>query len=181
SGCGIVSSGLRTVLVPYRTMSRSSVRGPQRSRRSLPRSASIARQCANSAAGSSVVSSRTIWFKNGGCATGPRGAVASTCDAATSFVPGRVARRDRAYARCAARSPIFEPRATKARSVDVGEPARQVAQHGRHLLEVARGALEIGQAFGGLHRARGDVIGLKAVLPRDAGDGVDPLAQARER
>ena len=96
-------------------------------------------------------------------------------------MPGSAPRRDRAYARCAARSPIFEPRATKARSVDVGEPARQVAQHRGDLLQVARGALEISQAFGGLHRPRGDVIGLEPVLSRDAGDGVDPLAQARER
>src|SRR6266481_4092715 len=168
---------------PYRTISRSSVRGPQRSRRSLPRSASMRRQCSRSAAGSNVVSSRTIWFKYGGCATGPppSGAVSSTRDAATRRVPGSAPRCSRAYARCAARSPRLEPRATKARSIDVGESASQVAQHGGHLFEVAGRALEVGETFGRLHRAGGDVVGLDTVLTRNARHGVDPLAQARER
>src|SRR5882762_7166645 len=166
---------------PYRTISRSRVRGPQRSRRSLPRSASMRRQCVRSAAGCKVVSSRTIWFKYGGCATGPRGAVSSTRDAATSRVPGSAPSRARAYARCAARSPRLLPRATKARSIDVGEPARQVTQHRGHLFQVPGRALEVGEPLGRLNRARRYVVGFDAVLARNGRHGVDALAQPRER
>src|SRR3989449_8432052 len=130
------------------------------------------RQCASSSAGVSVVSSRTIWFKYGGCATGPIGAVSSIRDAATRWVPGSAPRRSRACAKCAARSPRLEPRATKARSIDVGEPASQVAQHGGHLFQVAGGPLEVGETFGRLHGPRRHVVGLDAVLARNACHGV---------
>src|SRR6266550_2365086 len=139
------------------------------------------RQCTRSVAGASVVSSRTIWFKYGGCATGPRGAVSSTRDAATSRVPGSAPSRARAYAKCAARSPRLVPRAIKARSIDVGEPASQVAQHGGHLFQVAGRPFEVGETFGRLHGPRGHVVGLDAVLARNGRHGVDALAQARER
>src|SRR5258706_270339 len=114
-------------------------------------------------------------------ATGPIGVVPTITDAATRRVPGSAASRARAWARWASRSPRFEPSATKTRSVDVGEPAGQVAQHGGHLLQIAGGALEIGEALGRLDGARGDVVGLDAVLSRDAGDRIDALAQPRER
>src|SRR6266487_934627 len=113
------------------------------------------------------------------------GAVSSTLEVASRRVPGRAPSRARAYARCAARSPMFDPRATYVRAVvrlcHVGEAARQIAQHGRHLLEVAGRPFEVRQPLGGLHRARRDVIGLEPVLSRDAGHRVDALAQARER
>src|SRR6266480_7775264 len=115
------------------------------------------RQCTRSVAGASVVSSRTIWFKYGGCATGPRGAVSSTRDAATSRVPGSAPSRARAYAKCAARSPRLVPRAIKARSIDVGEPASQVAQHGGHLFQVAGRPLEVGDTFVCVHGPTGNV------------------------
>src|SRR5712671_5498548 len=49
--------------------------------------------------------------------TDPRGAVSSTRDSPTRRVRGRAASRARAYARCAARSPTFDPSATYTRSV----------------------------------------------------------------
>src|SRR2546430_7468819 len=52
---------------------------------------------------SSVVSSRTIWFRYGPCATGPRGAVSSTVETRSRRVPGSRASRARACAKCAAR------------------------------------------------------------------------------
>src|SRR5881409_500731 len=67
------------------------------------------------------------------------------------------------------------------RAVQAAEGLTDLERATRDLEQVARGALEISQAFGGLHRPRADVIGLEPVLSRDAGDGVDPLAQARER
>src|SRR2546430_16621203 len=62
----------------------------------------------------------------------------------------------------------------------VGETASQVTEHRRHLLEIARRALEIGQPLRGLRGPGRDVVRLGAVLSGDTRHGVEALAQPVE-
>ena len=123
SGCGTVRCGSRMIRSPNRTRSTSRVRGPQRSARIRPASASASSPAFSNSWGGSSVLNNSIWLRYLPWGIGPRGFVFSIALSASTEVLGRFASLRRAASRCARRSPRFDPSATKTNSVDGIRPA----------------------------------------------------------
>jgi len=151
-GWRIVRSGSWTVFPHTGTMSRSGSRAPALASFSA-RSASMRRQCCSSAPA-------PMWFRAE--PFGSNTAAAQPTERRRLLDPrrrdetsaGQRAQVARAHTPGAPRDrPRWKPRATKARSIDVGESARQSRAAWWHLFEIAGRALEVGETFGRLHRA----------------------------
>src|SRR3954468_2511567 len=117
-GCGMVRRGSSERRSPHSRMSISIVRGPQRTSRTRPSSASTSLAASRTSTGeSSPGSTSTTTFRNSGWSVGPpTGAVAHTREHATVRTPRR-ASRSTACCRAPRRSPRFAPSPRKTRGI----------------------------------------------------------------
>src|SRR5439155_18375833 len=109
-GCGIVSTGSFTVSSSYSKTSMSIVRGPQRTSRVRPSSASTRLHAARTSCGPAWVSARITAFRYGGWSGGPpTGSVSQTRDETTARTPSAASRSTADWSD-RRRSPRFAPR-----------------------------------------------------------------------
>ena len=179
SGWGMIRSGSATRSLPYRTMSRSSVRAPQCSVRTRPCSRSMAWQASSSSRGESRVSSsdHLIEVRRLAHAAERRGLLdrrrgrPASCRGAAASAARAAARWPVAVAQVAAEGHVraLGPR-PRHRSALHGKVSGDALQVGGHVAQLADGALEVGLPGRGLGGALRQGLGLAQRAGRAGGD-----------